>query len=367
MQQLCIKTPHYVISLPSVGDANHVVVNTNAPFALPTSQRPLSLSNAPISLRLGDATLSGHPDLLLTLTDAAANVANAGRMANRGLVDVDASAVKTQVVVYTAALCTAALCSQAATDRGLFTFIPSTHVSTTSIFSKDVSSSEGLTTTFKNAYAAAFIDVGNTGNLDLLVLYSDATASPAVYAQVHENVLTEDAYFLTTLGSNGVCEAWCSGQMGDFPTPKPYGVSQVGNTFKFTVTSLSGHKTPRQTVQQPQQSYLALSTAYTVSGLGRTSNYIEELFAGFTIASKHYNLWIAMIPNSQIVVFPYPINNPTSWTLEQFIFPTDRLVSVIIALVVTLAVNGIVILVLRSRERAEEKKEKQRQRHLFAF
>lgn len=167
-----------------------------------------------------------------------------------------------------------------------------------------------------------------------------------------------------------MCHSWCNGL--EFPSPKPYGVSQSGLVFKFTVTALSGTKYPRIFIQQPQTAYSPLSPPYQVIGLGRTSNYIEELFLGVPTTqaiakADNSQLFQAMIPNSQIYVFPYPIEQPASWRIELFISPTQRLLAVFIAFLVTTAACCLTILALHLREKwAEEKLKKQRQR-LFAF
>ena len=51
---------------------------------------------------------------------------------------------------------------------------------------------------------------------------------------------------------------------------------------KFTVTDLGGTKRMRQGGQLYQSSYLPLQTPYTIFGLGRTSNYIEDFAYGIT-------------------------------------------------------------------------------------
>jgi integrin alpha FG-GAP repeat containing protein 1 len=109
---------------------------------------------------------------------------------------------------------------------------------------------------------------------------------------------------------NGVCPSWCSGVK--FPDPKPYGVNLPGGTFKFTLNDLSGTAHVAQGVQLQQSGYLALQTPYVMFGLGRTSNYIEEIFMGVPISNgkEHYNSWICIIPNSQVIGFPYPPSSP---------------------------------------------------------
>ena len=204
------------------------------------------------------------------------------------------------------------------------------------------------------------------------------------------NNFENDAFFLKTLGLNGVCTEWCP-TAPKFPSPKvyfpcplslcfvsilrlspsllhpfllfvslllwvlgglhfliqPYGVNYVGAVFKFQYTDLNGrvqlatgthllHLSFFLTLslclslffccsyslgtQLPQSTYLSLITPYTLFGLGRTSNYIEQFFFGVPLNTSHFNYWTgSTIPNSQVFLSspllppslpPAPIRSP---------------------------------------------------------
>lgn len=77
--------------------------------------------------------------------------------------------------------------------------------------------------------------------------------------------------------------------------------------------------------QLPQSSYLPLQTPYCLIGLGRTNNYIEEMFAGvsrnqvsfywpcrrfctqteISFQEQNYLFYEGVIPNSQLIFIPY--------------------------------------------------------------
>lgn len=96
---------------------------------------------------------------------------------------------------------------------------------------------------------------------------------------------------------NGACFDNCAGRIEGF---RPYGVNYIGGTFKYTVIDYQGGKRATQgtlflaalnvfprsdnvvVAQLPQTGYMAGLTPYALVGLGRTNNYIEELFLGST-------------------------------------------------------------------------------------
>jgi integrin alpha FG-GAP repeat containing protein 1 len=114
---------------------------------------------------------------------------------------------------------------------------------------------------------------------------------------------------------------------------------------------------------------MSLSVPYSMFGLGRTNNYIETFFMGFPDAQgdEHYSTWSGMIPNSQILVFPYAEDKPSTWTLELVISPSDSVLYVIISLSACLVVLAAVIGVLHWKERQQDEAEKKKQDHFFTF
>ena len=229
-----------------------------------------------------------------------------------------------------------------------------------------------------NAYAGAFLDLNNNGWLDVFVLRTPTPVTAATEGGVTAtayansavalaNNFNEDAYFLTLMGINGACPSWCPTGT-KFPDPRPYGAAAVGASFKFTITSLSGTKSVRQSTQLPQSAYLPLGMPYTHSGLGRTASYIEEVFAAFPIhSSQHYNMWVAMVPNAQLIVFPYPAETHSAWTLELFVSPSTRLFWVGVAFVATLLLLAGTVYFFHRREKAEDNKERRAQINSYFF
>ncbi|KAI9138233.1 hypothetical protein BKA69DRAFT_811638 [Paraphysoderma sedebokerense] len=213
---------------------------------------------------------------------------------------------------------------------------------------------------------AAFFDVDEDGTLDILVtVYNKADKSMRTRAIL--NQFYNDAFFLKTLALNGVDPNRAANQ---------YGVNYVGANFKYTVIDTKGRKRAVQVAQLPQTSYMSLHTPYTLFGLGRTNNYIEELFIGVTRnQSLHYLTYQSVIPNSQLIIIPYqptsfsPANfDPSStWKLELYINPSTYALQVLISLIGSVTVFSFVVLVLQWFEKREDERERKRVLHSINF
>lgn len=185
---------------------------------------------------------------------------------------------------------------------------------------------------------------------------------------------------------NGVCTIGCP--ITDVPDPKPYGVNQYGAMFKFSMTSMNGKSQTGTAVSLTQSAYLSLQTPYAVAGLSRPSNYVEFLFFGVPLKNEVRSLklpvsnlilisilqkreasryWPGIIPNSQVVVSPYPHSDPANWLLELYISPSGITLWVTIAVIAWLIVLGAVVLILHWREKKEDEREKREMEHLFSF
>lgn len=107
--------------------------------------------------------------------------------------------------------------------------------------------------------------------------------------------------------------------------------------------------------QLPQSSYLALGTPYSYFGLGRTNNYVENLFVGSTLRQPvHFISIEGLIPNSQVVIDPWQPENgmdPSTWSKELYLHPGDWIPWVTLVLGAAIGLLGVVVFVLNVRER----------------
>ncbi|PRP77564.1 hypothetical protein PROFUN_00425 [Planoprotostelium fungivorum] len=230
---------------------------------------------------------------------------------------------------------------------------------------------------FEDVHTAAFLDLDEKGKLDIIVMHGNKERVSLVY-----NNLVNDAFFLKTMALNGLCVGWCgSGSSMTFTTPKPYGVNQYGASFKYTISDIHGNQKAIQGAQLTQSGHNSLSLPYILFGLGRTSNYIEQVYAGLPIAKAvHYSMWICIIPNSQLVAVPFPLDSPDEWQLDLYIKHSGLLLWVVVTVITTLIVIAATIIFFRWREKVmtarriqvdllqvEDERIKKETAHLFSF
>ncbi|KAF9896574.1 hypothetical protein BX616_007185, partial [Lobosporangium transversale] len=205
-----------------------------------------------------------------------------------------------------------------------------------------------------------------------------------------------------TLASNGVSPTW-SGPNDKRPTKegaKPFGVNYPGATFKFTVLDTSGIKRANQVAQYPSSTYMNLALPFSLFGLGRTNNYVEELFVGVTRnQDEHFTTYAGVIPNSQLIIIPYQAEDasrpstpssgygleggngmgenvsmqaenkggPSEWTLELYIRPGDYVPWVFVVLVTAIAILAGVVVGLNWMEKREDERERKKALHIINF
>ena len=93
-------------------------------------------------------------------------------------------------------------------------------------------------------------------------------------------------------------------------------------------------------------------------GLGQTNDYVEQLHIG--APSGHVRRFSqAVIPNSRLVVFPHPYDQPDAWELRLYLEPRQQLY-VGVALVVVLLALGVLILALELWDQAQDTRERKR-------
>lgn len=74
-----------------------------------------------------------------------------------------------------------------------------------------------------------------------------------------------------------------------------------------------------------------------------------------------------MIPNSQMVVVPWPPNDPFRWKAQLFVTPSKLIWMSVISLGATCAVITLIILILHIKERREDRLEKLQESQPFHF
>eukprot|EP00923_Selenidium_pygospionis_P000536 GHVN01000893.1.p1 GENE.GHVN01000893.1~~GHVN01000893.1.p1 ORF type:complete len:670 (+),score=44.31 GHVN01000893.1:57-2066(+) len=249
-------------------------------------------SQYPITLKAGDYDADGFPDILALVTTAGEKVA----MAILRNEEVSPSTM---------------------TTGRLRTFV----------LTDVLYSEEG------DPYEAAFFDSHEDGVLDAFIfsMYGTEHESKHSTVRVMKPSIDSDVLFLKATGLNGVCVKSCPPPSPRFPDPQPYGVSSHGNVFKITVTDINGFKTARTACQLPQSAHRPMGLPFAFFGLGRTNNYIEEFYFGLASQSfESSNLWISIIPNTQVIAIPYRLEHPREWSLELSVEPSKSFFAILV-------------------------------------
>ncbi|OBZ83458.1 T-cell immunomodulatory protein [Choanephora cucurbitarum] len=271
----------------------------------------------PVPVHAGDYNLDGYPGLLV--------------------------ATDKRAILLGSVLCDSNTCSDEAATMARRTF-------------SEVTAGTDDLKSISSPSQAAFFDIDEDGSLDILVLEYKKDAGRTPHFII--NNFFNDAFFLKGLVSNGV-------------DTEAYGVNYPGASFKFTVLDTSGTKRSHQISQLSQSGYLSLQTPYCLFGLGRTNNYVEEMFAGVSRhQAKNYLFYEGVIPNSQLVFLPYQpeyVQDSSSWKVELYIKPADYVPWVLVVLVSASVILAIVAVVLRTMEKREDEMERRKALHIINF
>ncbi|KAG0233971.1 hypothetical protein BGW41_001269 [Actinomortierella wolfii] len=366
---LCVGDPNYNFAV----DAEHSLetggyVRFPLNDVLPRGQRllltdPNFRGKLPVSVHVGDFNLDSYPDLLIVSAEG----------------DGRGNAVS-QATLLQSVLCTPETC------------LPGEVAARRRTFVKVVDGADALNSV-QDVRAAAFLDLDEDGTVDIMLLRRSPQRQGAARAvsMIHNNYFN-DAFFLKTLASNGVCPNWCGlPSRPERPDARPFGVNYPGTTFKFTILDTSGRKRANQVAQYPSSSYAGLLTPYSLFGLGRTNNYVEELFVGVTRHQKeHFTTYSGVIPNSQLIIIPYQSEDrqrldgdngngggngttegdtggPNEWTLELYIRPGDYVPWVFVTVLTSIALLGGVVVTLNWMEKREDERERKKALHIINF
>ncbi|TKS69709.1 T-cell immunomodulatory protein [Collichthys lucidus] len=110
---------------------------------------------------------------------------------------------------------------------------------------------------------------------------------------------------------------------------------------------------------------------YTVLGLGRSANFLDHLFVGIPRQSGETAIrkqeWTAIIPNSQLIVIPYPHNDPHRWSAKLYLTPSNSVLLTAIALIGVCVFILVIIGILHWQEKKADDREKRQEAHRFHF
>lgn len=284
-------------------------------------RKPDEIYQNTITLRGGDFNLDGYPDLLVTLTTIANND-------------------NTQTFLMENVACN--------------------HCP------------DGLTRTFEVRWRAfapfangtvvgAFYDFYQDGILDVIFVekYMNSKSKPLAF----RNTLDYDANFVKVIVLTGLTNRHAPTKLTPLGRKKrTYGTNLPGPRIAYYTTKPDGDKQESTSVQIPQSAYFSLHLPYTIFGLGRTPNFVDKL----TVGLSHQNrTWTQLIPNSQMVVVPWPPDEPSRWKAQLFVTPSKLIWMSVLSLSATCVVIMLIILVLHIKERREDKFERLQETERF--
>ncbi|KAF5324887.1 hypothetical protein D9611_004159 [Ephemerocybe angulata] len=331
---LCTADPDFKFDLRESSDNPYFVRFPVSSF-LPKDASLLVLDTShspplPIPLKLGDANLDGFPDILL--------ISATGK-------------VRTPKLLWSVP-CASGVPGCAADGSGTRGW---------KVATKDVETLDAIT----DARSVSFLDMDEDGTLDFMVQRTGNAGQGNV--KFIQNNFYYDAFFLKAIVLNGACDnGWCYSPNGS-EKYHPFGVSYSGASYKYTVLDTAGRRSAAQVGQLPQTSYHSLGTPYSFFGLGRTNNYIENLFVGTTVHLKeHYINMEGVIPNSKVVILP-SAKEGESWRRELFLRPGEWIPWVTVTVVVGTAILAIIVFVLHLSEKREDELERRRTSHHINF
>lgn len=305
----------------------------------PSQTRLFALSSyAPLTARAGDYNIDRFADLLVPLISTSSNLAHASIWKNIP--------------------CTNDLCGEAATKAKRRTFQSIADASSSAL------------TSLNGAFGASWYDLDESGTLDILVTMEtvDSLNQHVFSLEAITNNYFNDGYFVKMLGLNGLCTVNCP--VKNIKLDKPYGVNQHGAAWKYTLADLSGNQLANAVPQLSQSAYGALQTPYVLYGLGRPSNYIDYVYMGAPVYESKDGFaqsWSGVIPNSQVVVSPYPLTSPAKWAIELYISPSGALLWIALGVILCLMLSGGAIIFFQWREKKADEAEKKEREHLFSF
>ena len=199
-----------------------------------------------------------------------------------------------------------------------------------------------------NPFQVTFFDYSEDGKLDLLVIINESQIVNEVQVTIPVrlsiiNNLQQDTLFIKILPLSPT---------SDYESTISNISSAFGVTIQWYITLLDGSKQVQLLNQKSQVNYGALQLPFSLTGLGRTNNYVEDLTVGYE-GRDNIKSWTPIIPNSQLMVY----RSSEEWKLQTLLTDNSRAYQVIYISLGILALLAIVIFILNYREAVEDRKD----------
>ncbi|KAH8868127.1 T-cell immunomodulatory protein [Schistosoma japonicum] len=211
----------------------------------------------------------------------------------------------------------------------------------------------------------AFFDQADDSTLDLFIVSLNSRNQPS--AQLFVSSVDTDPYFLKVTVLNGLCSSSDSCSDGRLP----YGLTVPGISSNLDTEAASGGRHLSAGLLSSQSCCSALQVPFEIFGLGSFANYVEKLTVSVPPSNEvmRSRLLSFIVPKAQIVVNPYPLDNPSAWTMKLFLQPLYdmKVLYIAITLLCVCILLIIIIGILQWFEFREDRLEKQKESQRFHF
>ncbi|KAJ7311828.1 hypothetical protein JRQ81_006139 [Phrynocephalus forsythii] len=195
-------------------------------------------------------------------------------------------------------------------------------------------------------WAGSKIKSACVGILDILILTRNSTLGGlAIHAL--KNNFEADAYFVKVIVLSGLCSNDCPRKV------TPFGVNQPGPYIMYTTVDANGYLKNGSAGQLSQSAHFALQLPYNMN---------VHLFQ-----AVRKQEWTAIIPNSQLIVIPFPHYLPRSWSAKLYLTPSNIVLLTAIALIGVCVFILAIIGILHWQEKKADDREKRQEAHRFHF
>ncbi|XP_065676367.1 T-cell immunomodulatory protein-like isoform X1 [Hydra vulgaris] len=242
--------------------------------------------------------------------------------------------------------------------------IPCSDSKSTGCEGKRTFSVQNTMNSISDPISISLMDVYENGVLDFLVT---CRTGVDYVTKILRNEFVVDAAFLKVAVVGGICYTDCKCNKGS----TNHGAHQVGAMTNIRTTNTDGHLMVIKAVQLAQSGYFSLQLPYIIFGLGKSPNFVDEIKIGIPKGDNQYvdrvHEWVAIIPNAQVIVIPYPKDSPSEWMTKLLVGKSKMFVQTGGVLLGTCLLIAGIIIILHVKEKKEDEKEKRKEAHKFHF
>ncbi|CAI2734991.1 unnamed protein product [Schistosoma spindalis] len=211
----------------------------------------------------------------------------------------------------------------------------------------------------------AFFDQSDDSILDFFMVSLNSHDQPS--AQLFLSTVDTDPYFLKVTVLNGLCSSADSCSDGRLP----YGLMVPGISSNLNTEAATGGRHLSAALLGSQSCCSALQVPFEIFGLGQFANYVEKLTISIPPSREliRSRLLSFIVPKAQIVINPYPLDNPSAWTMKLFLQPlyNMKVLYIAVTLLCICILLIIIIGILQWFEFREDRLEKQKESQRFHF